>query len=155
MFVLAVWKQAAQEWPTHGYLWPVSLLCTEALFLMKYKQKGIQRDTGAELVIFEPAASWARTAEDCAARRLLFNTRMGCGLRKYMAGEESCRYLCKSTLGHPEVACKKSAVAFGSRKGIFSVNVSTALLQSMGKFTVDEGTWRTESDCLLACTDCT
>lgn len=57
---------------------------------MKYPQKGIESNTGAELVIFGLAASRARTGEGCA---------VGCGTRKYVAGEESIGVFASQPLG--------------------------------------------------------
>ena len=150
MVVLAVWKEAALGWPTHGYLWPVTLCCTEVLFLMKYPQKWIQSNSGAELVLFELAASQAHAGDDSAAWRILFNPSTCCGVRNYVAGEESCRYVCKPTLGHPEVACKKICSGFWKQKVHLFCERKHSSVQSMGKI---HCWWRDLEDreWLLAC----
>lgn len=96
------------------------------------------------------SSSWPHAGEDCTAQRLHFNPSKCCSIRKYVAGERSHQYLCKSSLGHQEIACKKYAVAFGSKNCMLFVDIDIALLQSMGKIYC---WWRDleDGERLLAC----
>lgn len=126
--MLAAREEAARGRAAHGSLRPMSLFRTEALFLTECPQKGMQSDSSAELAVLELAAGGALLRGGLSPAHP-----GGVGTGGSGAGKASWQCLCKSTLGHPEVECKKSSVPFGSRKCIFSVNLNTALLQSMGK----------------------